>query len=106
MRTLHGDGDCRCDPRRRTRRRAGFRERPAGSAEGGNLRNEVEALKGDVAEGREEARGATGQMAAAQTEPPTDPPSLRESSSNPPTISPSDGNNSLPPPATPRVAKK
>src|SRR3546814_2935905 len=96
MRNLHGDGDCRCDPRRRTRLRAGFRQRPAGGAEGGNLRNEVEALKGDVAEGREEARGATGQMAAAKTEPPADAPSIRVSSSNQPTICSSDGRNCIP----------
>lgn len=76
MRNLHGDGDCRCDPRRRTRRRAGFRQArlEALKAEINELRNEVEALKGDVAEGREEARGATGQMAAAKTEPPADAP--------------------------------
>ena len=88
MRNLHGDGDCRCDPRRRTRRRAGFRQArlEALKAEINELRNEVEALKGDVAEGREEARGATGQMAAAKTEPPADAPSIRVSSSNQPTI--------------------
>src|SRR3546814_18471909 len=95
MRNLDGDGDCRGDPRRPTRRRAGFRQRPAGGAEGVNLRNEVEALKGDVAEGREEARGATGQMAAAKTEPPADAPSIRVSSSNQPTICSSDGRNCI-----------